>query len=176
MEKDLLVSNPFSLLTFIAAPAILTSATSVLASSTVTRMLRVYDRMHELFIESEGRPRIAAEVLVSQAKRLNAQAELILGALRWIYAALAGFAAASLSTLLGAVSARWGGELLLHTLVIVGLSLGVLAVTGLVCGCLDLLRTTRLSLAGIEQEADLICARQMAQGPSPGDSPDDRAV
>jgi hypothetical protein len=54
MEEHLLTNNPFAVLTFIAAPALLTNATSVLAMSTINRMLRTRDRMHELFKESAG--------------------------------------------------------------------------------------------------------------------------
>ena len=37
--------SPFAVLTFIVAPAILTNATSVLAMSTINRMLRTRERM-----------------------------------------------------------------------------------------------------------------------------------
>jgi hypothetical protein len=39
MGSNLLTDNPFGVLTFIVAPAILTNATSVLAMSTINRML-----------------------------------------------------------------------------------------------------------------------------------------
>ena len=54
MEPTTLVQSPFAALTFIAAPALLTNASSVLALSTINRMLRTRDRMHELFVKSEG--------------------------------------------------------------------------------------------------------------------------
>jgi len=40
MENHLLTNNPFAVLTFMAAPALLTNATSVLALSTTNRILR----------------------------------------------------------------------------------------------------------------------------------------
>jgi hypothetical protein len=46
--------SPFAVLTFIAAPALLTNASSVLAMSTINRMLRTRDRMHDLFAESKA--------------------------------------------------------------------------------------------------------------------------
>jgi hypothetical protein len=52
MGSNRLTNNPFAILTFIAAPAILTSATSELAMSTANRMLRTRDWMHELLKES----------------------------------------------------------------------------------------------------------------------------
>jgi hypothetical protein len=56
MGNNLLLQNPFAILTVIVAPAILTNATSVLAMSTINRMLRTRQRMHELFQESESTP------------------------------------------------------------------------------------------------------------------------
>jgi len=50
MGNNLLTNNPFAVLTFIAAPALLTNATSVLVLSTANRMLRTRDRMRELLI------------------------------------------------------------------------------------------------------------------------------
>jgi len=44
-----------------------------------------------------------------------------------------------------------------------GLSLGVLGVAGLVCGCLNLLHATQLSLVNIREEAAQIRARQEQQ-------------
>ena len=52
--------NPFVALTFIAASAILTSATSVLAMNTVNRMLQARERMLQLLAEAEDASRIAA--------------------------------------------------------------------------------------------------------------------
>ena len=53
MEPVTLAQSPFAVVTFIAAPALLTNASSVLAMSTINRMLRTRDRMHELFAKSE---------------------------------------------------------------------------------------------------------------------------
>jgi len=49
MDPNSLTQNPFAALTFVAAPALLTNASSVLALGTINRMLRTRDRMHELF-------------------------------------------------------------------------------------------------------------------------------
>ena len=76
-----LANNPFAILTFIAAPAILTNATSVLAMSTANRMLRTRDWMHELLKESAD-PATAQETqFVEKANRVEQQAVLLLNAL-----------------------------------------------------------------------------------------------
>src|SRR6266404_5711323 len=100
MGSNSLTQNPFAVLTFIVAPAIMTNATSVLAMSTINRMLRTRERMHELFAESEGATGFRGAAYVDQVNRVERQAILLLRALRLIYTALGGFAAASLVTLL----------------------------------------------------------------------------
>jgi hypothetical protein len=165
MGNNLLTNNPFAILTFIAAPAILTNATSVLAMSTINRMLRTRDRMHELFRESENAANVRGEKFIEQVNRVEQQAVLLLGALRWIYAALGAFAAASLVTLLGAVAGQTGNELFMRIVVGAGLLLGFIGVAGLVGGCANLFRATQLSMLNIREEADLIRARQEQKNP-----------
>ena len=99
-----LAQSPFAALTFIAAPALLTNATSVLALSTINRMLRTRDRMLELFTKSEAGAlgEVESARLVEQVNRVEQQATLLLRALHSIYVALAAFACATLVTLLGA--------------------------------------------------------------------------
>jgi uncharacterized membrane protein len=160
MGNNLLTSNPFAVLTFIVAPAILTNATSVLAMSTINRLLRTRDRMHELFRESENAAKPHGEKFIGQVARVEHQAALLLTALRWIYAALGAFAAAVLVTLLGALAGQMGGEILMRIVVAAGLMFGFVGVTGLVGGCVNLFHATQLSLINIREEAALIRARQ----------------
>lgn len=163
MNNNLLMQNPFAVLTFIVAPAILTNATSVLAMSTINRMLRTRERMHDMYAESEAAEKFQGTTFIEQVNRVESQAVLLLRALRWIYVSLGAFAAASLVTLLGAVSGQLGDETLLRIVVATGLLLGGLGVAGLVGGCVNLLRATQLSLVNISQEAALIRARQERQ-------------
>ncbi len=163
MGNSLLTQNPFAVLTFIVAPAILTNATSVLAMSTINRMLRTRERMHELYAESEATTQCRGATYLEQVNRVERQGVLLLRALRRIYVSLGAFAAASLVTLLGAVTGQLGNDLLMHLVVGIGLSLGVLGVAGLIGGCLNLLHATQLYLVNIREEAALIRARQEQQ-------------
>ena len=163
MGTNLLTQNPFAVLTFIVAPAILTNATSVLAMSTINRMLRTRERMQQLYARSEAGTKFRGAAFVEQVNRVEKQAIHLLSALRWIYTALGAFAAASLVTLLGAVAGQLGNELFMGIVVGTGLLLGVLGVAGLVGGCLNLLHATQLSLMNIREEAALIRARQESQ-------------
>jgi hypothetical protein len=159
-QNLLLMQNPFAVLTFIAAPAILTSASSVLAMSTINRLLRARERMHELYDESKNPPAEQDKQLLVQVNRVEQQGLLLVHALRAIYIAVSAFAAASLVTLLGAVAGQIGSDLLLHIVVIAGLLLGFVGVSGLIGGCINLLRASELSLVNIREEAELIRARQ----------------
>src|SRR5438034_8787965 len=88
MGSNLLTQNPFAVLTFIVAPAILTNATSVLALSTINRMLRARERMHQLFAESESAAQLRGARFMEQVNRVERQGILLLDAMRWIYVSL----------------------------------------------------------------------------------------
>jgi hypothetical protein len=158
MDTSLFAHSPFAVLTFIAAPAVLTNAASVLAMSTINRMLRTRDRMQELFVESQkvAQTPATAKRLISQVNRVETQAARLLRALHAIYVALAAFAAASLVTLLGVVLGNWEGVISFRLLVGAGLLLGFVGVGGLVLGCWNLLQATRISLLNIREEAAVI--------------------
>lgn len=160
MGSSLLTNNPFAVLTFIAAPAILTNATSVLAMSTINRWLRALDRMHELLKESESVAPSDRENFIGRVNHVEQQAMMLLEALHWIYVALGAFAAATLVTLLGGVAGQFGNEILTRAIIGVGLLLGFAGVTGLIGGCTHLFRATRLSLLNVCAEAAMIRKRQ----------------
>jgi len=159
MGSNLLIQSPFAVLTVIVAPAILTNATSVLAMSTINRMLRTRDRMHELLRESTGPNPPHGAKFIEQVNRVERQALLLLRALHWIYVALGSFAAASLVTLLGALFGQLGQETMIRVVIGGGLLLGFGGVAGLIGGCVNLFHATRLSLVNIREEAALIRSR-----------------
>jgi hypothetical protein len=165
MDQSTLTNNPFAVLTFIVAPALLTNTSSVLALSTINRMLRTRDRMHELFTKSDSEPMSDSErtLYISQVNRVEKQAVLLLRALHSIYIALGSFAGATLMTLLGAALARFHNESWFGYLGWTGLALGFLGVSGLGFGCVMLFTATQLSLVNIREEAAHIRERQRAR-------------
>jgi hypothetical protein len=173
METSSLVHSPFSVLTFIVAPALLTNASSLLVLSTINRMLRAQERMHELFAKSQegGLSAAAARQLVEQVDRVETQASLLLRGLRCIYVALASFAIATLVTLLGSSLASFQNALWLYVLSGLGIALGFVGVSGLVLGCVNLFRATQVSLTNLCIEASLI---RQHQEPLLGKSQDPR--
>jgi len=162
VEQSSLTQSPFAVLTLIVAPAVLTNATSVLALSTINRMLRTRERMQELFRRYENGEFAGAESerLLGQVNRVEAQALLLLRALRSIYVSLSAFASSALMTLVGASLAHYQGAIWFRALGGVGLALGFVAVSGLVIGCTNLLKATQISLANIREEAAVIRANQ----------------
>lgn len=162
MDASSLSSSPFAALTFVAAPALLTNASSVLVLSTINRILRTWERMHELFMKSQAGtlPETEAAHLLEEVNRVERQAALLLGALRSVYIALASFAAATLVTLLGAGVGQYYAGIWLHIFVWLGVALGFIGVGGIVFGCIHLFRTTQLSLISIRYEATMIRERQ----------------
>jgi hypothetical protein len=159
-NHDLLINNPFAVLTFIAAPALLTNASCLLALSTINRLLRTRESMRELWKESERESHPRGPKFLEHVNRVEKQAALLLGALHWIYVALGAFVSATLVTLLGAVTGQLGGELALHLVTGLGILLGVAGVTGMIGGCVNLFHATQLSLINIHEEAESIRARQ----------------
>ena len=168
MEPVPFTQSPFAVVTFIAAPALLTNASSVLAMSTINRMLRTRDRMRDLFAKSEagGLSEAEAARLIEQVDRVEKQAVLLLRALRSIYVALGAFSGATLTTLLGAGLAHFQGAWL-GALAALGLVLGFVGVGGLVFGSFNLFRATQISLINIREEAALIRKRQARPAPHP---------
>ncbi|MEA3189070.1 MAG: hypothetical protein QOD99_2900 [Chthoniobacter sp.] len=158
----MLTQSPFAVLTFIAAPALLTNSSSLLALSTINRMLRTRDLMHDLFARSEAEVLAGAEKerLLRQTVRVETQAVLLLRSLRSIYVAVGSFAAATLVTLLGASLASHQDALLYRAAVGLGLALGCMGVGGIVLGCVGLFGATQLSMGNIREEAALIRERQ----------------
>src|SRR4051812_22799034 len=102
---DPLAVNPFAVLTFIVAPAILTNASSVMAMSTSTRFARSVDRARAVAKELQEGPDADDELARFRLRQLdfaNRRARLLVRALSAFYLSLGAFAAASLTSLLGA--------------------------------------------------------------------------
>ena len=77
MGNNLLTNNPFAVLTFIAAPALLTNASCLLALSTINRLLRTRESMRELLKESERETRPRGEKFLGHVNRVERQASML---------------------------------------------------------------------------------------------------
>lgn len=167
MESLEFTQNPFAVLTLIAAPAILTNATSTLANSTINRMLHARDRMHELFAESgSGKlSEVEAAHVLKQVDRVERQSVLLLRGLRWTYVALGAFAGATLVMLLSEGASAFLGEAWFRGFATGGIALSLMGVAGLVFGSVTLFRATRISMAAVGEEAAFIRQRRTQSKP-----------
>ncbi len=154
--------NPFSVLSLIVAPSILTNASSVLVMSTSNRLARAVDRARELSKQLEAAQEYVSEESKRRLKELSAaeyRTMLLLRALRGFYVALGGFASAALMSLLGALSIPTGLLHAIRVLEVLGVGAGMVAVGALVYGSVLLLRETRIAVEVITDRVSALQAR-----------------
>jgi hypothetical protein len=160
--------NPFTILTAVVAPAVLTNASSVLCLGTSNRIARVVDRTRVVTAEIATLETGSSEhqARVSQLERLRVRAQLLFRALRITYASLGSFAAAALISVIGSVLTFYDQRLAFRAAAVLGLAVGAFGKVGLTSGCMLMVRETRLALQNIVEEAEL------ARSPySSGDQP-----
>jgi hypothetical protein len=151
--------NPFAALTLIAAPAVLTNASSVLTLGTGNRLARAVDRGRQLAAElekPESLTEAAARVRLSELHAIQRRMLLLIRALRAFYLAIGGFAGAALLSLIGAALApaaiSWA-SLLTHALEAIAVAAGTVAVGALIRGALLLVRETQIAVTVMEERA-----------------------
>lgn len=144
-------NNPFAVLTLIAAPAVLTNATSVLCFITSNRFAFVTERWRTITGELEqlNSTNQDYQVRMRQVKRLERRANLILAALRVLFASVALFATSALVALTGAVLAA-------VNFTFAWLFTGFLAVGGIMFSCICLAREASLALLHVSEDAALM--------------------
>jgi len=153
--------NPFSLLTFIVAPAILTNASSVMSLGTSNRFARAIDRARLLAAEIQGKDLETDQDAAAKARRLKyteKRALLLVRSLTAFYLSVGAFAAASLVSLLGAVFFIAHHEMLHLLTQIAAIIAGVVGVGGLVTGSGLLVWETRLTLTLLRDETKRMLA------------------
>jgi len=152
-------SNPFAALSLIAAPAVLTNATSVLVLGTSNRFARAIDRARTLAKDLEGKA-VSGDPMtllrVRQLNRLEHRSILLLRALRSFYTALASFASAGLISLVGASLATSAHHITFRITLGLATLTGVVGVGGIVLGCILLVDDTRLAVLNVREEAAIV--------------------
>jgi hypothetical protein len=162
MQYTAVGNNPFGVLTSVVAPAILTNACSVLALGTSNRLARVVDRTRVVAAELAGfEPGTSNyEDSFGQLDRLQVRAQLLLRALRFFYASIGLFAAAALVSVVGSIVTYYGRHILFQLAAGLALVIGYLAVLGLACGCVLMVRETRLAVRNLAEEASIRIKRR----------------
>jgi len=133
---DPLGTNPLGILTFIAAPAVLTNAASVMALGMSNRFARAVDRARVLSAQLDGRDGRDgtagpdAALRVRQLRYARRRVFLLVRALTAFYVAVGAFAAASLVSLVGAALVAAHQETLWAVTLAAALCAGVAGVGG----------------------------------------------
>jgi len=155
-------TNPFAILTFISAPAVLTNASCVLLFGTGNRYGRAIDRMHALSDAVERGSALEEAELRLRIRQLEAgetRTMLIVRALTCFYTAVAGFVMSALVSLLGAVLVSARLEFGVSTCFAVGAVTGTIGVGSMVAGAIMLVRETRYSFRILSEESKFLAQR-----------------
>jgi Protein of unknown function (DUF2721) len=155
-------TNPFGVLTFIVAPAMLTNASSIMALSTSNRYNHAFDRLRNLseLIEHGGTtPDPETAVRLRQSKLAEGRASLLVKALTALYLTVGSFAAASLVSLMGSVFVVLRHETMLYAAQAVALCIGVMGVGGLMTASILLVLETRMTLRILDEDRKFMLAR-----------------
>jgi hypothetical protein len=147
--------SPFAVLTLIAAPAVFTNASSVLALGTGNRLARVVDRTRQLVRELHGTEADTAtrELWVNHLGRLEQRGSLLVKAMSFFYGAIGCFAAASVVSILGASVVSYQSKIIFEIIVGVSFIAGTVGFVGLAVGCSFLVNETRIALRSMYEEA-----------------------
>ncbi|HEX3463318.1 MAG TPA: DUF2721 domain-containing protein [Candidatus Elarobacter sp.] len=140
-------NNAFQLLTFIAAPALLTNASSVLVLSTSNRFARAVDRARALEKAADTPERGRS------LTRVTRRALALNRALTAFYTAVASFAIGTFSELLGGgVAAISRGEIA-PVITMVGLAVATVGTVAIATGAAFLVLETWDAYSGLREEA-----------------------
>ena len=142
--------QPFEVLTFIAAPALLTNASSLLVLSTSNRFARAVDRARSL--EREGRGGAAAELARKRAHMLS-------WALIAFYLAVSVFALGTFVELLGAGLASIGHTTIGPEITALGIAASAIGILAIAIGAAMLSVEVTNAYAGLREEARALEAR-----------------
>jgi len=148
------VNSPFVFLTFLAAPAILTNASTLLALGTSNRLARASDRARAAAAGIVGAQDLNDPIVRMQQNEFTTsttRAELLVTALRRFYLAAACFSGGTCTALIGAFTNYLGLHWFDEVTQIATVVFAMAGVGGIVAGSVTLLRETRMALRSIEQ-------------------------
>jgi hypothetical protein len=167
-------SNPFAVLTFIVAPAVLTNASSVLGLQTANRFARSVDRARALAAQLDGAaPPLDTEnaFRLRQLDYAERRVLILVRALTAFYVSVGGFAAASFFSLLGAIFVILRETVPLYVALSLALVAGVIAVVGLLTGSALVVWETRHTHRILREETRIARERRTRVLPADGKPP-----
>lgn len=154
--------SPFLFLTFLAAPALLTNASTVLALGTANRLGRASDRARAAAAAIVGATRPPDDPLLKfqrlEFRLATRRASLLVHAIRRFYLAAACFAAGTCIALVGAFGDYLDFHLFDRATQILTIAAAIAGLGALIHGCVTLLAETRLALQALDQHQSAIDA------------------
>jgi hypothetical protein len=154
-----LIDNPFAVFSFLAAPAILTNASTVLALGTSNRLARAADRarlMATTLLASTDRAAAATMMEERDFGFAVERAKRLVRALRLFYCAAGSFAAGTCLSLVGAATDYFNMHLAAIATGAAAVITVVTGVTAIVVGAVVLIGETRLALRVLADEEAMI--------------------
>jgi hypothetical protein len=158
--------NPFSELSWIIAPALLTNASTLLVLSTGNRLARAVDRGRDLFRQLEDAVDLTSREAIRCLGELTATEQrslMLVAALRSVYIASGSFASATLVSLFGALIVPIGAEALVRVLEVCAVVAGLLALGAFIYGSVVLMRETRIVVQVLQEQVASVRARAVPQ-------------
>lgn len=137
------MDNPFQILSFILAPAIITNATSLLCMSTSNRFARILDRSRALYDKLKTPNTLSEEektLYKDQIAFLSRCSALVAKGLTWFFIAIASFVTTALISLFGAGVAFFHFEFVSEVVLVVAMLSGFVGFIGLIMGSSYLVR------------------------------------
>ncbi|CAG0950080.1 hypothetical protein PHYC_00151 [Phycisphaerales bacterium] len=167
--SDPTTDNPFAVLTFLAAPAILTNASTLLALSTSNRLGKVSDRARAASAALLGgrKDDPHAGLHRQDFEFASTRATMLVEALRLLYLATGSFAAGTCVALIGAFAGYFGMGAVVLGAQVLTITLAVVGVAGLGLGSARLLAETRLALRVFAQLRAAMTEWDTAKGGAP---------
>lgn len=143
-----MAQNPFTIITIIGAPAILTNASSILGLSTGTRLMKCLDTIAgiEKKLEDSSVVEEMKEIYLAQSRLSHRQSRNFLRALRASYTSLAAFAFSCFIALVGSIFILFGLREVAQGLALLSLIAGSTGVLGLVWSSIELIVASKLTL------------------------------
>ncbi|MCB0371042.1 MAG: DUF2721 domain-containing protein [Bdellovibrionales bacterium] len=150
--------NPFAVITIIAAPAILTNASSIIGLTTGGRLLKCLDTISQLEkkVTEEELSEIEYSIKVEQLKLAYKQSKHFLRALRSSYISLGSFAFSCFLALVGSVILFFVSLNNAEPFAIITLLSGGAGVLGLVWSSVELFLASRLTVKIMDKSFKLL--------------------
>ena len=155
-------TNPFAALTFIAAPALLTNASSLLLLGTSNRLARAVDRVRVLASHLEHHSDTGSQLAQLELRQLQPAERrvlIIVRAMTAFYVAVASFAFGTMMALLGATGVTQEIAAVASWAMTATVAACIVGVAAIMTGSLLLVFETRLTFRILRVEADLVRER-----------------